>query len=69
MQPMVQLSSGATPSLLPQAQDDATSSMHISSSGLGSEQDMGYVGDISSNVNGLANNRFVSIDQCADLEN
>ncbi|KAI3698401.1 hypothetical protein L2E82_41918 [Cichorium intybus] len=61
--------SEAIPPLQPQPQEDVTSSMLISSCGLGNEQAMGYVGEMSSNSNGLSNNRFMTMDQCADLEN
>ncbi|KAI3728171.1 hypothetical protein L6452_16803 [Arctium lappa] len=58
-----------TPSLPPYPQDDVNSSMLISSCGLGNEQSMGYGEDMSSNANGLSNNRFMTMEQCADLDN
>ncbi|CAH1415065.1 unnamed protein product [Lactuca virosa] len=61
--------SAATSSLPSQLQEDVTSSMLINSGGLGNEQAMGYVGEMSSNSNGLSNNRFMTMDQCADLDN
>nr|XP_043639851.1 protein CUP-SHAPED COTYLEDON 2 [Erigeron canadensis] len=73
MRPMSQqLPSGATPPLAPsQLQDDVTSSMIITSSGLGNDQQSmaGYAGDINSHATGLGNNRFMAMDQCGDLEN
>nr|GEW26518.1 protein cup-shaped cotyledon 2 [Tanacetum cinerariifolium] len=67
MRPMIQQQiSGATPP--PQLPEDVNSSMLISSSGLGNEQAIGYGGDISSNTNGIGNNRFMTMDQCSDLE-
>ncbi|XP_071702237.1 protein CUP-SHAPED COTYLEDON 2 [Rutidosis leptorrhynchoides] len=54
----------------PQPQEDVTSSMLISSGGLVNEQALGYNnGDIISNSNTLGNNRFMTMDQCGDLEN
>ncbi|KAJ9549487.1 hypothetical protein OSB04_022030 [Centaurea solstitialis] len=47
----------------PYQQEDVTSSMLIN------EQSMNYGGDMSSNPNGLNNNRFMTMDQCADLDN
>ncbi|PWA58091.1 No apical meristem (NAM) protein [Artemisia annua] len=67
MRPMTQqqISEAIPP---PQLPDDVNSSMLISSSGLGTEQAIGYGGDISSNNNGIGNNRFMSMDQSPDYE-
>ncbi|XP_076900955.1 protein CUP-SHAPED COTYLEDON 2-like [Bidens hawaiensis] len=59
--------SGVTP---PQPQEDVGSSMLISNRGLGNVEPMGYDhGDMSTNGDGLVNNRFMTMDQCADLDN
>ncbi|KAL4570287.1 hypothetical protein LXL04_025939 [Taraxacum kok-saghyz] len=57
----------APPPLPPQPpQEDVTNSMQL----ISNEQAMGYGAEMSSNGNGvIGNNRFMAIDQCADLEN
>lgn len=62
--------SGATPSLQPHPPEDVASSMFITSRGLGNAEAMGYDhGEMSTTGDGLVNNRFMNMDQCADLEN
>ncbi|KAK9076122.1 hypothetical protein SSX86_004455 [Deinandra increscens subsp. villosa] len=65
---------GATPSLLPpQPHEEGASSMLMSSRGLGNHVEAamgGYDVEMSTNgESGLVNNRFMTMDQCADLEN
>ncbi|KAI3787211.1 hypothetical protein L1987_41530 [Smallanthus sonchifolius] len=65
-----QLPSGSTPSLQTQPPEDVASSMLVTSRGLANVEAMGYDGEISTSTgDGLVNNRFMTMDQCADLEN